>query len=55
MKLEFSLQILERYSNTKFRENPSVGAVLFPCGRTDGLTEGHDEATSRFSQSCEPA
>jgi len=51
-ELEFSRQILERYSNIKFHENPSVGAMLFPCGRTAGLTEGHGEGTN-FLQSCE--
>jgi hypothetical protein len=36
MKLEFSRQIFEKYSNIKFQENPSNGAELFLAdGRTD--------------------
>jgi hypothetical protein len=49
MKLEFSRQNLEKYSNIKFRENPSSGSQGFPCGQTDK----RDEANSRFSQFCE--
>jgi len=43
-ELEFSQQILEKYSNTKFRENPSSGSRVVPYGRTDR----HDEANSLF-------
>jgi len=32
MKIEFSLQILEKYSDTKFNENPSLGKRVVPCG-----------------------
>ena len=32
--------------NIKFRENPSSGCRVIPCGRTDR----HDEAACRFSQ-----
>jgi hypothetical protein len=39
MKLEFSRQIFEKYSNVKFHENPSRGNLFFPCGRTDGQTD----------------
>ena len=35
MKLEFSGQIFETYSNTKFHENPSSGSRVLPCGRAD--------------------
>jgi hypothetical protein len=36
MKLTFSRQIFEKYSNIKFHENPSKGAELFLAdGRTD--------------------
>jgi hypothetical protein len=38
MKLEFSGQIFENYSNIKFHENPSSGSRVVPCGRTDGQT-----------------
>ena len=33
MKLEFSRQIIEKYSNIKFHENPSIGSRAVPCGR----------------------
>jgi len=37
MKLEFSEHIFEKYSNTKFYENPSgEREVLCADGRTDG-------------------
>jgi hypothetical protein len=39
MKLEFSLKILEKYANTKVRENPSSGSRVVPCGQTDGQTK----------------
>jgi hypothetical protein len=35
MKLEFSGQIFEEYSNIKFNENPSGWSRVVPCGRTD--------------------
>jgi len=34
MKIEFSLQIFEKYSNIKFNENPSSGSRNVPCGCT---------------------
>jgi len=37
MKLEFSGQTFEKYSNIKFHENPSHGSPVVPCG---GQTEG---------------
>jgi len=49
MKLEITGQILEKYSNTRFHENPDSGSL------TDGRTDGCDEASSRFSQFCERA
>jgi hypothetical protein len=33
-KLEFSLEIFEKYSNFTFYENPSCGNRIVPCGRT---------------------
>ena len=39
MKLEFSQQIFEKYSNIKFNENPYSGKRVVPCGRTNGRTE----------------
>jgi len=35
MKLEFSQQILEKYSNIKFHENPSSQSQAVPRGRRD--------------------
>jgi len=35
MKLEFSWQIFEKSSKTKFHENPPSGSRVVPCGRTD--------------------
>ena len=49
MKLQFSRQILVKYRNTRFYENPSREGKVVPCGPTDE----HDEADSRFSQFCE--
>jgi hypothetical protein len=34
MKHDFSKQILEKYSNTEFHENPSGGSRVIPCERT---------------------
>jgi len=35
MKLEFSLQMSEIYSNISFHENPSSGSRVVPRGRSD--------------------
>jgi len=51
-KLEFSRQIFDKYSDTIFHENPTVGTELF---HADGQTEKHDEASSSFSEFCERA
>jgi hypothetical protein len=48
MGLEFSPHILEKYSNTKFQENPSNGSRLVLYGRTDGQKDRYDEANSQF-------
>ena len=52
MKIEFSRQIFEKYSNIKFHENPSNGNRGVPYGRTDGRTDRQadklDEANSHF-------
>jgi len=53
--LEYSLQILEKYPNIKFHENPYSGSRVVSCGRTDGRTDGQADMTklnSRFSQCC---
>jgi len=36
MKLEFSGQIFEKFSNMKLHENPSDGSGVVPCGKADG-------------------
>jgi len=38
MKLEFSQQIFEKYSDIKFNENLSSGSRVVPCGEMDGQT-----------------
>jgi len=59
LKLEFSAQIFEKYSNMKFYENQSSGRWVVPSGGTDvpayRQTDRHDEADSRYSQFCELA
>ena len=35
MKFEFSRHILEKVLNIKFRQNPSSGSRVVPCGQTD--------------------
>ena len=37
MKLGYSRQIFEKYSNIKFHENPSSGSRVIPCGLADGV------------------
>jgi len=39
VKLVFSLQIFEKYSNIKFHENLSRGSRVVPCGKIDGRTD----------------
>jgi len=39
MKLEFSRQLLEKYTHIKFCDNLSNGSRVVPCGRTDGQTD----------------
>jgi len=49
MKFEFSRQILERYPISDLIKIHPVAAELFHANRrTDGRTERHDEAISRF-------
>ena len=49
MKIEFSWQTYEKYSNTKFRENTFSGSRAVPWGWADGRTDRQDEANSPFS------
>ena len=39
LKLEFSRQIFEKYSNIRFHENPSSVSCVVPCGQTDRWTD----------------
>jgi hypothetical protein len=48
MKLEFSLEIVEKHSNFKFHENPSCGSRVIPCGQTDERADRQDEAIVAF-------
>jgi len=45
MKLQFSWQFSEKYSNIKFHENPSSGSRVVPCKRTDGRTDERTDTT----------
>jgi len=47
-------QIFKKYSKYQIwkKKNPSTRSWVVPCGRTDGRTDRHDEANSRFSQYC---
>jgi len=47
MKLEFSRNIFEKYSNIKFTERRSSGSRVL-CGRTDGQTKQADGRFSKF-------
>jgi hypothetical protein len=46
MKLEFYRQIFEKSLSIKFRQNPSHGSRVVPCGQRDGRTNGYNEAES---------
>jgi hypothetical protein len=54
MKLDFSQQNSEIFSNIKFHENRPVGTEFFHAdGQTDGQKERHEEANiflSRFAK-----
>jgi len=61
MKLEFSRQIIEKYSNIELYENPSRGRRVVPCERTDGRTDmtnaivafrNFPNASKNFSMPC---
>ena len=52
MKLEFCLQVYERYSNSNFMKIRLVGAELF---HAEGRTDSHDKTNNNFSQFFESA
>jgi hypothetical protein len=39
IKVKFSRQIFENYSNIKFHKNSSIGSRVVPNGRKDGRTD----------------
>jgi hypothetical protein len=59
MKLEPSWQIFEKYSNIKFRENPSNGNGAVPRqrggGKAGARADRHDEDNKYLSPFCERA
>jgi hypothetical protein len=52
MKSEFYRKIFELITNTKFNQNPPVGAEISDTARQ---TDGYEEANIRFSQFFEGA
>jgi hypothetical protein len=42
MKLEFSRQVFEKYSNIKLLENPLIGRRVVPYVQTEGRTDMKD-------------
>ena len=58
MKLEFTRQSFEKFSNTKFNENLSSGNQVVPCGKKDGQTDRRTDMTKLivvFRKFCERA
>ena len=55
MKFEFFSTYFRKTLKIKCHENTFSESLTLPCGRTDGRTDIHDEAKSRFSQYCECA
>jgi len=45
MKLQFSLQIIEKYSNIKYNKYALRGSGVVPYGRTDGRTNRQTDMT----------
>jgi hypothetical protein len=45
MKLKYSQQIFEKYSNIKVHKNPSSGSQVVSCGRTEGQTDRQTDMT----------
>ena len=46
---------LEKFSNTKFHENPPIGSQLVSCARADRQKDRRDETVSSFPPFCERA
>jgi len=51
MKNEFYQHIFGKYTNVKFRNNPSSGSRVVPCGQTAGPDRRTDRYTRRSQQS----
>ena len=49
MKLQFYRQIFQKFSNSIFNQNPSIGSRLVQCEQTYAVTNCH------FSQFCKRA
>jgi hypothetical protein len=50
------VKLFDKYPNIQLHENLSIASGIVPCEHTDGRTDGHDEADSRYSQLfCERA
>jgi hypothetical protein len=45
----------KKIANKKCYENACIGSRVVPYGQTDRRTDGHDEANSHSSKSCESA
>jgi hypothetical protein len=54
MKHGFSQQIVEKYPNIKFHENPTSGSQVV-CKRTGTQTDIHGEVNNSFFKFCERA
>jgi hypothetical protein len=59
-RLQRNLNFVDRFSKntqiSKLMKIRPVGSELFHAdGQTDGMTDRHDEANSRFTQFCENA
>jgi len=39
MKLKFSRQIFEKYSDIRFHKTPSIGSRVVSCGQREGRTD----------------
>jgi glycine betaine/choline ABC-type transport system substrate-binding protein len=46
--IKLSQQLIEKYPNVKFHENPSSGSRVVQCGQTDGQVERYDEVNGRL-------
>jgi hypothetical protein len=49
MKVVFSRQVIEKYSNIRFHENLSSGSRVVPRGQTDGRSDRHGEPDSCYN------